>query len=42
MIKNFDYISTNTDEVIKSFDKQIKQMSTPLHQQPTNNIIQGT
>jgi len=28
-------------KVINSFDKQIHQMSTPLHQQPNDNIIKG-
>ncbi len=27
--------------VINSFDKQINQMSTPLHHQPDNNLVKG-
>jgi hypothetical protein len=27
--------------VNNSFDKQIKQMSTPLHHQPNNNTVKG-
>ncbi|CAF4119563.1 unnamed protein product, partial [Rotaria sordida] len=34
-----DLSPTRNGTVINSFDKQINQMSTPLHHQPNNDII---
>ncbi|CAF1515831.1 unnamed protein product, partial [Rotaria sordida] len=36
-----DLSPTRNGTVINSFDKQINQMSTPLHHQPNNDIIKG-
>ncbi|CAF3594941.1 unnamed protein product [Rotaria sp. Silwood1] len=36
-----DLSPTRNGTVINSFDKQINQMSTPLHHQPNNNTVKG-
>jgi len=38
LLKNKFY---DFEKVINSFDKQINQMSTPLHHQPNDNTVKG-